>query len=164
MEFNLQNFQELINKCDDNDIIRILFSENSENNKTNIISKIDIFNNNKINEIIKNISKKIISNEFTRDIYYSQIRDNDIIYTEEYDLCETFIKNNYNIILTKYNYIIQDIKSFPKLHQYHLNEKIKRDTYIIDNISLIIENNKLFIEFKKNDKIDNIFKIIEMII
>jgi hypothetical protein len=182
MDFNLETFQKLLNNIQNNDdqnniqnnddqnniqnneTIRILISINNNNFIKTGISKfnvLDIFND-KLNKITQNKIRE--TTVFTRDMYYSQIRDNKVIYTEDYKLLNLFSKNNYNIYLTKYIFTPQDILSFPKLHKYHYSEQITKNIIKIDDFNLITENNKLFIEFNKTVLNTNfINKLFEMI-
>ena len=146
MEFTLQKFQNSINNIN-NEKIRILLSiQNKDNNDITKYMKID---NNKLKLITNNLP--INTSVFKRDMYYSQIRDDNIIYTEDYELLNIFAKNNFNISLTTYNITEQDIKSFPKLYKYHYSEQITKNVINMNNFDIITENDKIFIEINKNN-------------
>ena len=148
---------------------------NNNNIESNFITNINVFKN--INDILhnlktelisKNLSYKIDIKTFTRDYYYSQIRDKcelfsdksqniidlEIIYTEDLNLLDKLTNKNKSILLFASDKIIQDKLSFINLSKYHFTLKINSTIIDIDNIKIIIENDIVFIEIKKNfDKI-----------
>ncbi len=109
----------------------------------------------------KLISKnKYKQSNITRYHYYSQIKQDNDIYTENYKLLDTKTINNFNIYITEYTTEQQDQLSFPNLNTYHLIENISQ--YVINNKDhkIIIENNKLIIEFEKLLDYDYIYNLI----
>jgi hypothetical protein len=136
------------------------------------ICNIDIDNLlNKLNTINK-LNKYMIKNdEFTRDIYYSQIRDKnnkyEKIYTNEYKFINNYnsinsVKLSHTFYLINKEEILYDNLTFPNLNKYHHTTNIIQHIIKIENIILIIENNKIFIEFK-NPNIDLLCDIIQII-
>jgi hypothetical protein len=156
MYFDITNIDNINNNY------MITFSDN-KNKYCNNINIFDISNiKNKLEKKYKIISKK---NNIKRDIYYSQIRDNNKIYTIDYKLIEICKKDKYDIHLLNYEEKYHDKLSFPELIKYHYSDKINQEIYEINNIKLIIENNKIFIKFNKNNiKIEDIDNLINIII
>ena len=152
MEFNKNSFIELFKNHKDGIITRIIITPKYFL-KTNI-AQIDIYND-KLNipniiKIIKN-NKNNKEDNFVRTVYYSQKKDNKRIYTEEYTFSENFEYKDYNLCISNYTTIDQDVLSFPNLNVYDYTEQINEKIYYCDNFNIIIENKKIFIEFDKYD-------------
>jgi hypothetical protein len=169
----ITSYFDIINKKPDNidNIIKLIFSKKIiENSHDNFISQINIFNNKQ--DIIKNLQSVLKKNSikyilteilFVRVQYYSQICDRlekvDNIYTEDLMFIDKLSYKNIDIFLFNSEKIQQNILSFPNLQQYHYSIKINAIHIIIDNITIIFENNNIFIEIKKELN-KNIFELI----
>jgi len=162
MEFNKNNFCELFKNQTDGNITRIIISPKyfSEIN----IGQIDIYNDKiDIPNIIKIIkeNKNYKEDKFIRTVYYSQTRDNNNIYTEDYNFIENFKYKYYTLCVANYKTTEQDILSFPNLNLYDYTEQINKKTYYCDNFNIIVENKKIFIDFDKYDEY-TLNKIVEL--
>jgi hypothetical protein len=151
-----------ITECDN---IRIYITNNPINNY-------NISNDNKYTDDIK---KKLQNNKqikytLKREHYYSQIRDIDVIrkrekcYIIEEKTLNTFNINKFRFIINSYDIYNQNLNSFPDLHKYHENIDIDKFEYIFDNMKLIIENNNIFIDLKKNYNVEELKKILRLLI
>ena len=153
MEFNWKNFCDLFKNYKDQKITRIIIAPKYFE-KINI-GQIDIYNNKLegLSNIIKNIkeNKNYKEDNFVRTVYYSQKKDNKNIYTEDYTFLKNFEYKDYTLCISNYIQIEQDILSFPNLNIYDYTEQINEKIYYFDDFNIIIENNKIFIEFNKYD-------------
>lgn len=146
------NIIEHINSFFDNkNVIKLSFSKT--NRSDNIYETIDIFTDNIIKKLINLIDNKCknITKKFIRQHYYSQIRENNIIYTDESQLLDIMSNNKYNLYILQDEKIIQDKLSFPNLNEYHFTQNLIQNIYSIKNMEIIIENDKIiFIKLQKN--------------
>jgi hypothetical protein len=163
MELNRKNFCELFKNNTEHKITRIIIAPQYFA-KVNI-AQIDIYNDRL--ESLSNIKKIIIENKnykeynFLRTVYYSQNRDNNTIYTEEYKFIVNFEYKDLTLCIANYAQTEQNILSFPNLNVYDYTEQINQKIYDFNNFKIIIENKKIFIEFDKYDDetIDNIYNL-----
>jgi hypothetical protein len=156
MDLSFQNFEKyVVNNT------RILIS-NISNNKTIFNQNISDENIIKIKNILnheeKLINKKI--NNIERDMYYSLIRDNKKIYTQEYKNINTFIINDFVFHITICEEITQYENTFPNLKEYHYSEKIIQEIYDFYNYIIIFENNKIYIDIKNIKDLKNIYNLL----
>lgn len=119
-------------------------------NKLNILNKYEIYKQ---------------TNNFIRDMYFSQVRDKndkfEKIYSNEYNFIKDF-ELFYKTYLIQLEYKTYDRQTFPNLNKYHYSSKVEQKIIKIENINLIIENNNIFIEFK-NANINTLCDIINII-
>ena len=165
MNTDFESFKKIFSNHNEK-TIRIIFTELQtfdENKINNIFTELQTFDENKINKIFKNI--KPLSINFDRKFYYSQIKDLDNVYTEDYELISKF---NNNILITKYEYNAQSNNSFPNLNKYHHTENISQHIYKFDNLKIvvIIENNKIIIEFNNynQDILNKVYNLINQLL
>ncbi len=162
MEFNKNNFCELFKNHTNQIITRIIISPKYFS--TINIGQIDIYNDKiDIPNIIKIIkqNKNYKEDKFIRKVYYSQIKDNNNIYTEDYDFIKNFEYKDYTLCIANYKTTEQDVLSFPNLNIYDYTEQINKKTYYCDNFNIVIENKKMFIDFDKYDE-DTLNMIVEL--
>ncbi len=164
MEFDRKNFCELFKNHTDQNITRIIIGPKYFG-KINI-GQINIYND-KINipNIVKIIkeNKNYKINNFVRTVYYSQKKDNNYIYTEDYKYITNFEYKDYTICIADYSQTEQNMLSFPNLNVYDYTEDITEKIYYCDDFNIIIENKKIFIEFSKYDD-DILNKIFDLFI
>lgn len=103
--------------------------------------------------------------KFIRNMYFSQIRDKnenfERIYTTDYNYISEF-KKTYTMYLIELDYKEYDKLTFPNLTKYHYTSNINKNILKIENISIIIENNNISIEFT-NPNIDTLCEVINVI-
>jgi hypothetical protein len=94
-------------------------------------------------------------------MYYSQKKDNNNIYTEDYYMIENFEYNYLTLCVANYSQTEQDVLSFPNLNIYDYTEQINQKIYDCNNFKIILENKKIFIEFDKydDDTLDKIYNL-----
>ena len=152
MDTDFETFKKILSN-NNKEISRIVFTNNIDN-KDKRITGLQTFDENKINKVLNNfVTTKPLLIKFNRKLYYSQIKDGDNVYTEDYYLISNFkTKNNkYDVIIANYKYNIQEYNSFPNLNKYHHTESIVQQIYKIyglnkTHVIIIIENNKIIIE------------------
>lgn len=150
------------------DIIKLIKSVNDNLKKHECIelcfAKIDnnihkIMKINNIEKLDKYLSKfKTKKNEISlkRDMYYSQIRDYNIktkyikVYTKNSLLLDEINYNDYKLYLFTNEYINNELASFPNLNLYHFSNNINILSYELNYISIIIENQNIYINIKEN--------------
>ncbi len=139
---------------------RLIISDaKSPNNNANL----SILTDDLISKILQN--NKYTKSNIIRYYYYSQIKQDDNIYTEEYKVLDTpKIIKDYKVYYMSYTTEKQDNCSFPNLHKYHHTCDIIQ--YVIDkkDYKIIIENNKLIIEFNKMINVNDISSYIKLIL
>ena len=173
---DIETFKKIFLNYNDT-IIRIIFTKNNINLSEGY-SELQIFDEDIINKVFKNFyNMENIENitpltlHFNRKIYYSQIKDAQNVYTEDYNLISNFKTKKYNIIIAYYEYIKQDTNSFPNLNKYHYTEDIVQKIYKFDkfdklnNMIIILENNKIIIEFNNynSDMLNKVYNLIKHI-
>jgi hypothetical protein len=150
------------------DIIKLIKSVNDNLKKYEYIELCFAKSDNNIYKIMKikntdNLDKylsdkfKIKKNEISlkRDMYYSQIRDYNIktkdlkVYIKNSILLDEINYNDYKLYLFNTEYINNDLASFPNLNLYHFSNNINIFSYELNNISIIIENQIIYIKIKE---------------
>jgi hypothetical protein len=143
--------------------IEICFAKPENNNIYKIIKLKDLDNLDNLDNLANldkylcdklKMTKKEIS--IKRDMYYSQIREYNIktkdikVYTKNLSMLDEINYNIYKLYLFNIEYINNDLASFPNLNPYHFSNNINILSYELNNISIIIENQNIYINIKEN--------------